>query len=227
MRTKALLCAATIAAGAATSMAQNVYSLNVVGYINLNLTNGYNLIANQLDVDGYMTNNTLTSVFSTNLPNLTKVSAYNPATAQFSTATYSASSQKWIGGTAGATPGLQPASGVFVQIPTGVTPPTITLVGQVVQGTNAVTLYPGMQIASIIPPVSTGISSGSVGVIPAARLDKVQQYSSSLQTFVAHTYNGTTWTGGEPTPAVGEAFFYVPTSSVTTNRTWTQGFVVQ
>lgn len=42
MRTKALLCAAAVAAGAVSAMAQsNVYSLNIVGYVNLNATPGY------------------------------------------------------------------------------------------------------------------------------------------------------------------------------------------
>jgi hypothetical protein len=37
MRTKTLLVAAVLAAGLATSMAQNVYSLNVVGYYNVTI----------------------------------------------------------------------------------------------------------------------------------------------------------------------------------------------
>src|SRR5437763_197776 len=54
MRTKALLCAAALAAGAVTAMAQsNVYSLNVVGYINTTLVGSaagkYQMIANQLN----------------------------------------------------------------------------------------------------------------------------------------------------------------------------------
>ena len=77
MRTKVLLGAAALAAAAATASAQNVYSLNVVGYINLSLTNGYNMVANQLDLDGTMTNNTLTTVFSTNLPKLSAVYAWS------------------------------------------------------------------------------------------------------------------------------------------------------
>src|ERR1700730_12330845 len=51
MRTKTLVCAAALmAAGVATSMAQsNVYSLNVVGYINITFpANKYTLTANQL-----------------------------------------------------------------------------------------------------------------------------------------------------------------------------------
>src|SRR5437879_6035335 len=51
MRTKALLCCAALAAGLATSaVAQsNVFSLNIVGYVNTPLTTGFNLIANPLD----------------------------------------------------------------------------------------------------------------------------------------------------------------------------------
>ena len=69
MRTKTILTAAALlAAGALTSMAQsNVFSLNVVGYYNLSLTNGFQLVANQLDLDGTGVNNTLQSVFGTSL----------------------------------------------------------------------------------------------------------------------------------------------------------------
>src|SRR5256885_410376 len=52
MRTKTLLStAALLAAGLATSMAQssNVYSLNVVGYVNAPVITGYNFAANPFD----------------------------------------------------------------------------------------------------------------------------------------------------------------------------------
>lgn len=53
MRTKALLCAAALAAGALTSMAQsNVYSLNIVGYVNVDAPIGNLTYVNPLDVDG-------------------------------------------------------------------------------------------------------------------------------------------------------------------------------
>ena len=48
MRTKALLLTAALGlASVATSMAQAVYSVNVVGYINLTMKPGFNLVANQ------------------------------------------------------------------------------------------------------------------------------------------------------------------------------------
>src|ERR1043165_5668831 len=60
MRTKTLVCAAILAAGLASSMAQsNVYSLNVVGYYNVVIPAGKKLmIANQL----HTTNDTLAGV---------------------------------------------------------------------------------------------------------------------------------------------------------------------
>jgi len=50
MRTKVLLGLAALAAGAATSMAQsNVYSLNIVGYVNKPTPSGYTFQSNPLD----------------------------------------------------------------------------------------------------------------------------------------------------------------------------------
>src|SRR5262245_58225630 len=66
MRTKSLLLAAGIAvAGALPSMAQssNVFSVNVVGYINLVTRPGFNLIANQLTLSP--TSNTVPAVLGT------------------------------------------------------------------------------------------------------------------------------------------------------------------
>src|SRR4051812_38861431 len=51
MRTKtAILTAALVAAGALSSMAQNVYSVNVVGYVNVTLNaNKFTMVANPLN----------------------------------------------------------------------------------------------------------------------------------------------------------------------------------
>ena len=66
MRTKVLLIAAALAASLASSMAQNVYSLNVVGYYNIPLAaNEKLMIANQLNT----TNNTLAALIPSGPPN--------------------------------------------------------------------------------------------------------------------------------------------------------------
>ena len=60
MRTKALLVAAAIAAGAVTAMAQsNVYSLNIVGYVNMTQNAGFKIWANPLNT----TNNDVKFLF--------------------------------------------------------------------------------------------------------------------------------------------------------------------
>ena len=206
-------------------MAQNVYSLNVVGYINLTLQPGLNLIANQLDVDGYMTNNTYTGVFSTNLPDASKVYAFNPVTGGYGIITWSAGSGNWIGSAANkaaVNAALTPGIGVWV-LNNGASATNLTLVGNVIQGTNVTSLANALQVVSIIPPISTTITNA--GYIPTTA-DKVFQFNPVTQGYKIHTYNGATgtWTGGgTPTPAVGEAFFFQP--AVATN--WVQAFTVQ
>lgn len=240
MRTKALLWAAGIlAAGAATSMAQNVYSLNVVGYINNVLTNGNNLLANHLDSDGNLTNNGIYGVFSTNMPNLTKVSAFTPGSG-FVSSTFSTVNHAW--GQSNQFPAIQaalaPGHGVVVTLQSGAgtpTPITLTTVGNVVQGSHNIAIVGGpattvgtLQLVSIIPPISTGIQTG-MGYVPS-NLDKAQLWLQFAvpQHYVTRTYstvNGL-WNASaanEPKPGVGESFFIDSRA----NKTWTQNFTVQ
>src|SRR5262249_20964627 len=189
MRTKALLCAeGLLAAGVATSMAQsNVYSLNVVGYINYSITNKFNLIANHLDFDGTGTNNTVQTVFGTNLPNGSQVFAFNPATQlYFQTATYIGNGNWSPAPGSTVAPGLQPGSGVWVRLiqANGTpTPITLTTVGNVIQGTHSLPIIGAVpakfQFLSIIPPLSTGIQTG-MGLTPTAG-DQVFQFNPVTQ----------------------------------------------
>jgi hypothetical protein len=228
MRTKTVfLTAALVAAGALSSMAQsNVYSLNVVGYINLSLTNGFQLIANQLDLDGTGTNNTLASVFSTNLPNLTKVYDYNSASAVFNgVATYLSSSGSWIGDTADANKAVNPGSGIFLSIPATATAPTITTVGTVLQGTLTTPYVAGFNLVSSQVPIAAG--AGALGLTNnISNLDVVYQFDAATQLYGAkHTYltSSGSWLGGEPQIAIGEAFWY----DAKNPGNWTVTFNVQ
>ena len=60
MRTKTLLIAAALAAGLISSKAQ-VTSANIVGYVNLNVPNGFSLLVNPLSASG---SDVATNVFS-------------------------------------------------------------------------------------------------------------------------------------------------------------------
>src|SRR5262245_23243726 len=130
MRTKALLCAAVLAAGAVTSMAQsNVYSLNIVGYVNVPLGNGFTLVANPLD-NG---TNTLSSLF----PN----AGFGDAVFQYNNGTFTSSS--FLGSW---NPDLttKPGGGIFYQT---TTPYTNTFVGNVMTGNLSNPIKAGFNIA--------------------------------------------------------------------------------
>jgi len=237
MRTKALLCAAgLLVAGAATSMAQNVYSLNVVGYINTAFTNGFNMWANQLDLDGTGINNTVTNVFGTNMPVQTRVYAFNPATqTYFNTATY-AGNGNWLSGAA-VKPGLQPGSGVWVQLPTGQgtpTPLTVTFTGNVLQGNHAIPVVGAQpnkfQIASLTTPTSVGIETGLLApgqpaAYPAQTSDAVYFYNAIGKAYFptrTRTPTAGSWLNNEPVPAIAQAFWL----SARGSKTWNQNYTV-
>src|SRR5262249_50182877 len=126
-------------------------------------------------------------------------------------------------------PGLQPGSGVWVRLiqANGTpTPITLTTVGNVIQGTHSLAIVGAVpakyQFLSIIPPLSTGIQTG-MGLTPTAG-DQVFQFDSIAQGYKpTHTRLASSWQNGEPTPAVGEAFFYASRS----NTNWVQSFTVQ
>src|SRR5438128_3848758 len=122
MRTKTLLLAAVLsAAGVASSLAQ-VYSVNAVGYVNVSLTPGLNLICNPLKVTaGNDLNHVLTGV-----PDGTTVYTYD-------TSFHSSSYASFLGGWS---PNLTvaPGQGFFISV---VAAQTVTFVGEVPQGADS------------------------------------------------------------------------------------------
>jgi hypothetical protein len=222
MKAKTLLiAAATLAVGAISSQAQ-VYSQNVVGYINVTLTNGFNFVANQLDLDGSGTNNTIQSVIGTNLPPTTsKVLAWDVPSQTFKTVTLFASG--WSAGTAGTVVknALQPGGGVFIQVSS---PTNFTIVGQVLPpSTNKTSYASQFQITSFRYPVA-GFLTTNLNYAPNAPIgssdDQVLQWSPSLQQFITHKKFAGSWSGGSPNLNVAEPFFFIPNQTTV----WTNGF---
>jgi hypothetical protein len=223
MKAKTLLiAAATLAVGAITSQAQ-VYSQNVVGYINLTLTNGYNLVANQLDFDGTKTNNNVVTVFGTNLPASTLVEAWKPSTVGFTSASWinSKGVLKWTGDTNGVNAALQTGQGVFISTPS---PTTITLIGQVVQGTNVNVLTPGYNLVSSIPPIAGDVVT-NLTYSPLVG-DLLEIWSPASQGFVGYSYINSKgvnkWSPTLPAIPVGSAVFLK-----TLNTAWTNTLNIQ
>src|SRR6266498_1630877 len=123
MRTKTLLLAAVLsAAGVASSLAQ-VYSVNAVGYVNVSLSPGLNLICNPLKVTaGNDLNHVLPSVTDG-----TTVFTYNGTS--FVSSSYVAALTTWL-------PNLDvaPGHGFFISTQAA---QTLTFVGEVPQGADS------------------------------------------------------------------------------------------
>jgi len=225
MRTKALLCAAALAAGAATSMAQNVYSLNVVGYVNLTLPVGYTLVGNPLDLDGSGTNNTVATVFGATLPVGSAVYTWNGT--GYNIASYS----KNKAGTAtnwSPVIALNPGTGAWVGIPNGSGTQTATVVGNVLQGAlvnSAILPGGGYSLVSSVVPVTGGLQT-ALGYKPALN-DATYQWNGTGYNISSYTKNkagtATNWGPSEPSIAVGEGFWL----STVAGQVWSNNFTVQ
>jgi len=212
MRTKALLVAAVLAAGLATSMAENVYSLNVVGYHTVTVpANGYALIANQLDSG----DNTLKSVIPV-----------APDGAIF---------YKFDGGASkgymydelepGWTPNgdvtLAPGEGGMFKNNTA-SPLNITFVGEVLQGEQTASLPQGYSVRSSKFPIAESLTSME---LPAADGDLVYVFSGDGYTGYMYDELEPGWTPGNlngPTIKVGEAFFIKKVAAAS----WVRNFTV-
>jgi hypothetical protein len=202
MRTRTLLlAAAALAAGLATSSAQ-VYSQNVVGYMNVASPSGFSIIANQLN----STNNTVGSLLPSpaNGTILYKFSGGSLIANNYTFGSWNDSSMT-----------LNPGEGVIIYNPGSAT--TITFVGEVKQGTLTTPLPAGFSIVSSQVPQSGLISTDLLFPTPNNG-DIVYQGGS----FTARNYTFGSWTGGEPSLAVGEAVLAYKTQA----QSWVRNFTV-
>jgi hypothetical protein len=228
MRTKTLLLtAALVAAGVASSMAQtsNVYSLNIVGYVNLPLTPGYNLVANQLDVDGIDNVNT---VLTNGTPDQTQLFTWNGLGFNPSVTFFAGTG--WLdlnNGGNPATNNVPPGQAFFLFNPNSTTN-TITLVGQVNSSTNHFTVNAGYGFYAVVPPLASDLDTNG---FPAEDQMQFSTFANGQYVGGFTFFAGTGWldlnNGGNqvfPTPAVGQGFLIFNPDAATT---WTQTFNVQ
>jgi hypothetical protein len=218
MRTKALLLTAALsAAGVATSMAQAVYSVNAVGYVNTPVHPGFNLISNPLKA----TDNTIATLFK-GVPADTVIYKYN-GTAWVG-ATFDGDVLAFLPADAAAQT-VVPGEGVFIKNPTA-TDFTITFVGEVSQNpaagqTLSHAIPKGLSVqSSEVPQAGTADSLGLVGKAD----DALYQFNTTTQAYATYSYDGDVGAWGPPLASlkVGEAFFY---KSVL-GGTWTRDFSV-
>jgi len=212
-----LLTAALGAAGIATATAQVVYSVNIVGYINIPVpaNNAFALIANQLNAQP---DNKVTTLIPAP-PNFTSVFKFDPATGAFLTGQY-------VGGWTLDDDNMSvgPGEGLFIQSPTAF---TLTLVGEVKTGTSTTAIPTGFSIVSSVIP-QTGKLQADLNYIPSNG-DFVFQFDPSTGGFITSDFQGA-WEGDccsnpgdEPVLNVGEAFFLFHEGAA---KTWTRTFNV-
>jgi hypothetical protein len=210
MRTKTLLfTAAVMAAGFTAATAQSVYSVNAVGYVNLNLGAQFSLICNPLKG----TNNLLSTILPV-VPDGSQLLKWNASIQQFSDANVYTDGLGWLPDAT-----LAPGEGAFINLPG---PSTITFVGEVPQGSLTNNLPPNFGLISSIVPQSIGIEAAG---LPAADGDQVLFWNPANQSFFDAIVfiDGLGWLPSDPTPAVGQGFFYFNTGAA---RQWTRTFTV-
>lgn len=213
-------------AGLVSASAQ-VYSVNVAGYVTMQLTNGYNLINNPLQcvVNG-VTNNAVDRVLgTTNIPNGTFVYVLDTKTLAYSNCSYSSLLKKWSGATNTVNNALRPGGGIFFKLAgTGYTLTNFTFVGNVMQGALTNPVAVGYQfVGSQVPQggtISTNLNYTPANgdlvykwLVPQQKYDTAYSYSSLLKK----------WNPSQPIVNVGEAILL----NAKTGAKWNRNFTVQ
>jgi len=201
-------------------MAQ-VYSLNVVGYVNLPVVEGFQMLANPLDLDGTGTNNFTTSVFSNSLPKSSTVYAWDHTIVNWKIASFSKAGA-WSGDIS-----LNPGLGFWLNIPAGGlagTSSNLTVVGTVLQGSlvNPYLAKGGgfATLGSQVPiagKVATDLKYSPVSG------DTFYFWNPSITNWVIASFGKGGWAPSEPTVGIGQGFWLNSQAS----STWSNYFTVQ
>lgn len=211
MRTKTLYLSALLGAvSIATSVAQTVYSVNAVGYVNVTLAaNGYTLVANPLVAE----TNTIAVLFDAAVGGTAVYKFDASAGAYLPTISKNKITGKWND----TVTTLLPGEGVFVKNP-ATTNVTITFVGEVMQGSLTNPLPAGYSITSSqVPQADTLDNLG----FPKEKGDTVYRFVSG--NYVSYNVNKITGNWSTvPSVAVAEAFFVKKTAA----KDWTRNFSV-
>jgi hypothetical protein len=216
MRTKALLGLAALAVGLSTSVAQNVYSLNVVGYVNVTLqANKAHLLSIPLaPVDGnFNITNTIILDSGDGTQDFSELFAW-AGTAWSSPAT-------WFTG-AWDTP-MVVSNGVAYFLLANANS-TLTFVGQVPQGALAYNIPVGVSTLANQVPVTGPFPGATVG----NDFDEIFTWNQASQSWASPaTYFSGAWDSADPNGPVlnpGQGAFYLNTGAAIP---FTQNFTVQ
>lgn len=196
------LVAALLAAGIADSPAQ-VYSVNIVGYINLPVSSGLNLIVNQLR----STTDDLDS-FIPVAPDGTVVFRFDPVSQSYSDGVTFFGGVGWYpssGNRNDRIKSIPVGEGFFIHMPGSESTTTITLVGEVVlRSTNQIP--PGYSLKGSIIPQAGKLATELA--FPPAPGDRVYQWDRGLRSFRVPSIFSLpyAWEPDEPQVRVSEGF---------------------
>jgi len=224
MRTKTLLLTAALAAaGAASAMAQNVYSVNAVGYINKTIQLNYSLLAAPFEVSNY----SLDALLPAPANNMV---IYKPVGSTFDTRFWAVTDGFWDPDGALT---IDPGDGVIAYNDpnpsrgTGA-PFTVTFVGQVRQSVGGAALstpvLAGQHIKSSLVPQTGGIST-ALGFTPTANV-RADQIAADGLNFTDPSFYAVSdgfWDPTEPELGYGQGI-YLNSSA---DQNWSRVFTVQ
>lgn len=208
MRTKTLLLTAALAAVGATTASAQVYSVNAVGYINVDCPQGFSMIANQLDAGAG--NNTVSKLFP-GVPAGTIV--YKFASTGYVINSYDPD----LGGWDQPDMPLVPGEGCWFLAPSAL---KVTFVGEVMQGSLSTPVPQGFAIKSSQVPQAAAL--GTVLNFPVAAGDIFYFYRAGAYQIFSFDPDLGGWDPSEPSPNVGESFW----TFVGAAKNWTRNFSV-
>ena len=198
-----------IAAGAVTAMAQsNVYSLNIVGYVNMTQNAGFKIWANPLNT----TNNDVKFLFP-NAATYPGLAVYKFNGSAYDLSSYDPDAGGWTAPMA-----LNPGKGFWLQVPAGPAYAN-TFVGEVItKSTNAVPT--GFSLKGSVYPSAQALVTGLQA--PLVTGDAVYMFNGTAYDLYANDPDAGGWTPSEPVPAVAQGFWIQNNSG--TAKSWIQSF---
>jgi hypothetical protein len=214
MKTKTLLiAAAALAAGVMSSQAQ-VYSQNVVGYVNVVCpAKQFVFLANPLTTG----NDVLTNVI-TGVPGASTLQYWTGTT--WASYTYSGPQKKWLNGAVDVSnTQIPPGVGFFFYANSAFTNTFVGSIAADASGYATNNIQVGYQPVGSIIPFADVVTNSSTINLQVAGASTLQKWDAANQQFQLFTYSGPqkVWKQGavtvNPAVTVGEGFFINPTSA--------------
>jgi hypothetical protein len=222
MRTKTLILSGLLAALSGASALAQVYSLNAVGYINVDVPPGWSIIADQLYATNQQTSQSLDAIFAPQLLNggattpdpYTGVILFPYANGGFQAAliveqTIAGAAPFWSSPAEAVGTSFNPGQAAFIFNPNADF--QITFVGQVPQGTVTNQLAFGWNLVSSVIP-QTGALDTDLGVVPGFQdIVFIYQNGGYKAANIWEQGSGTPFWSllSSPTNTVGSGFFYL------------------